>query len=80
MIIKLNKLHNRANHTTYYLNISCKKNNNSISEITINYNSSFNHFVENTVQNTYFIADKVECSEETIINLLKRNIFSPSLV
>ena len=77
MKIKLTKLNNDSIPSIYYLNTHCKMNNNSISEININYNSSFNQFVENQNQKTYFFADKLESSKETVICLLKRNKFVP---
>ena len=77
MKIKINKLVDYKNYPTYYLNICCKMNDNNISEINLNYNSSFAHFIEGQNQKTYFIADKLESPKETVKTLLERNKFVP---
>jgi len=77
MKLKINKIKNKKNYPTYYLNIHCIMNKNSISEININYKASFSHFVENQNQKTYFFSDKLEIPKKTVINQLNKNRFAP---
>ena len=77
MELNINKLKDTKIYPTYYLNVHCYITNNNVTKVDLNYNSSFDFFIENKEQKTYFISDKIETSKQTVKTILKSQKFTP---